>query len=536
MRTAFIDVADVTLHVRTAGAGPAMLLIPQAPVSARTLESRIERLSKDFFCIAPDLPGLGESDALAGGLVTVERMAETMLALLDRFGIERAVAYGQHTGALVATEMGLTAPDRIAGVLIGGYPIYTVEESSHRFTSYAPQLQAPSWDGGHLAWLWWRYREQFIYWPWNTKAPRTRATCAVPSKEFLQAGAGEIAARHDSYAAIYDAAFDYDAEGALRRVSVPVHFILDLADSLSLKIELAAAANPALHRWPGASEEIEAIEHKVALEAARGLRKVVLPAEFPSSARRSVSTWAGGVVGLWTPRGRDAAAPALLVLPPFPAGPRAILPEIGGETGRDIVLPEFLELPQAGQEQAWIEGFAGAIATAIPAAGFDIVAAGGSAALAAALLDAAPDKIGKILLLDPDDRGDGTPFDATLCPSGGHLLRLWDRLRFERMRPPKATPGDPTTVRGRYESLALLGRYGWDAVQRVQAIPAWDRLMAALVLREAALRDSDKVTTVLTGVDRRGNLAAGRANSPRVIEVPGIADAPFAIALSLLGS
>lgn len=534
VRSSFIDVEGVSLRVRTAGQGPAMLLIHQAPISARTMESRIERLKKDFFCLAPDLPGLGESDELTGGLVTVERLARTILGLLARLGIERVVAYGQHTGALVATELAIVAPERVAGVLIGGFPIYTTEESAQRVTTYAPPLAAPDWSGGHLSWLWYRYREQFVYWPWNSKEPRIRATCAIPSTQFLQAGAAEIAARHASYAAIYHAAFDYDAEGALRRVKVPLHFILDLADSLSLKIELAAAANPALRRWHAPTAEIEATEHRVALEVAHGLPVVSADLSGSASERRVDLVWDRGAVRLW--RLNAGAGRPCLIMPPFPAGPRAILPEVAHVLDRELLLTEFLELPEPGREAEWVDGFGRAIRPLIADSGLCIAAAGGACAVASALFVALGEKARQLVLLDQDDRGDGTPFDPTLCSSGGHLLRLWDRLRFERMRPPRATPDEPSSVRGRYESLDVLGRYSWDAVGNIALVPAWDNLVAALAESEERVAGMPGVTTVATGIDRRGSLLPADRSARAAVQLPGIADAPFASAIALLGT
>lgn len=533
MQSAYVDVGDLTLHVRTAGSGAPIVLLHQAPISARTLESRIARLSPDFLCIAPDLPGLGASDALGGGLVTVERMAGIILAMLDRLGVEKAVFYGQHTGALVATEIALAAPERVAAVLIYGFPIYTAEESSQRVTSYAPPLATPDWDGGHLTWLWYRYREQFIYWPWNSKEPRIRATCAIPSPDFLHRGAGEIAARHDSYAAVYHAAFDYDAEGALARVTVPVHFILDVADSLALKIELAAAANPALRRWPGATHEIEAIEAKAAAEAARGLPAQPAIAQDALSSRRVALRWQGGAVDVWR-IGGETGRPCL-VLPPFPVGPRAILPELAAVDDRPFLVVEFRDLPEAGMEGAWVDGFANALRDLV-AGPLDVAAAGGACALAAALAEGLGTRVDRLTLIDRDDRSDGTPFDPTVCRSGGHLLRLWDRLRFERMRPPQATPEEPAGVRGRYESLDLLGRYSWDAVQNMDRIPAWDRLVAALESAEDRVAAGGNVVTVATGIDARGALPAGSRASRASHHVRGIADAPFAAALGLSGT
>ncbi|MGB6119610.1 MAG: hypothetical protein WBF87_15455, partial [Mesorhizobium sp.] len=142
---------------------------------------------------------------------------------------------------------------------------------------------------------------------------------------------------------------------------------------------------------------------------------------------------------------------------------------------------------------------------------------------------------GKVTLIDRDDRGDGTPFDPSICASGGHMLRLWDRLRFERMRPPKATPDDPATARGRYESLDLLGRYSWDAVQNIERLPQWDRLVSTLEAAEDRFVQKPGVVTVVTGVDARGSLPGNERAARAVHQVRGIVDAPFAAALSLAG-
>ena len=535
IRKSFVDVGDVTLHLRTAGQGPAILLIHQAPVSGRTLEPRIAGLADDFFCLAPDLPGLGESDALTGGLVTVERMAEVFLSLLDRLGIERVAVYGQHTGALCATELALRAPERISAVLIGGYPIYTAEESAHRLTTYAPEFPPPSWDGGHLSWLWHRYREQFIYWPWNVKEPRARATCAIPAPEFLHEGVAEIAARHDTYAAVYHAAFDYDAEGALARVTRPVHFMLDVADSLSLKIELAAAANPNLKRWSGSASEIAAAEHRILSEATTGApvcAENVL--DGAASSRRRVIAWDDGAVGITVIAGEDEARPCL-VLPPFPAGARSVAAEWQERPERTLILLDMLRLPSAGAHAAWLDGVAEAVRRALPPVAVDLIAGGSSAALAAVLKQRLGSSIAGVILLDPDARSDGTAFDATLCPSGGHLLRLWDRLRFERLKTPAGTPHDPASVRGRYESLEQLGRLGWHAVERMQDIPAWDRLVRDIADREMELLAAHGARVVITGIDRRGGFACGGYANAEPILLAGVANTSFRAAVSLLG-
>ena len=76
-----------------------------------------------FNVLAVDLPGHGRSTGPA--LVSVEALAQWLLALLDGFGVCDAVLIGHSMGSLVALEAALLAPTRVRALamLASTYPM-----------------------------------------------------------------------------------------------------------------------------------------------------------------------------------------------------------------------------------------------------------------------------------------------------------------------------------------------------------------------------------------------------------------------------
>jgi hypothetical protein len=186
--------------------------------------------------------------------------------VLDALGIGPAAAYGRHTGASIAVEFGRRHPSLCTMVLTDGYPIWTADERERMLGGYLPAL-VPSWDGAHLLWSWFRYRDQHVFWPWFDWRAEKRATRDVPPLEFLQRGALEFLLAGDGYRVGYSAAFRHDGGLALDGITVPVclgtrssdliHPMRDRAPPQSWRIEaptdpLAAAVmeRELLHQHP----------------------------------------------------------------------------------------------------------------------------------------------------------------------------------------------------------------------------------------------------------------------------------------------
>jgi pimeloyl-ACP methyl ester carboxylesterase len=108
--------AVVDLSVRELGDGPPLVLLHAFPLSARLFDPLVEHLD-GWRILAPDLRGFGRSP-LGDDAPTVTAMADDVLAVLDRFGLDRVVLGGVSMGGYVAMEMLRRHPDRLSGVLL----------------------------------------------------------------------------------------------------------------------------------------------------------------------------------------------------------------------------------------------------------------------------------------------------------------------------------------------------------------------------------------------------------------------------------
>jgi 3-oxoadipate enol-lactonase len=103
-----------------------------AGVGDRTMWSeQLEKLgAAGYRAVAPDLPGFGEAP------IGEEPWCD-VLATMDSLGIERASVVGNSWGAAVALRVAVTAPERVAGLVLVSSPPEGVDPS--------PELQA-AWD------------------------------------------------------------------------------------------------------------------------------------------------------------------------------------------------------------------------------------------------------------------------------------------------------------------------------------------------------------------------------------------------------
>lgn len=88
------------LHVLQAGRGPRLLLLHGIGASATTWDKQMARLGTDFTCLAPDLPGYGDSPPPAGA-----GLAPILDAVADVLDEEPAHVLGVSFGALLALAL-----------------------------------------------------------------------------------------------------------------------------------------------------------------------------------------------------------------------------------------------------------------------------------------------------------------------------------------------------------------------------------------------------------------------------------------------
>ena len=91
------------------------LLIHGAGGSRLDWPQQLRRLP-EANAIAVDLPGHGNSDA--PGRDTVEGYVEVIRVLMDELDLSKAIICGHSMGGAIAQMMGLTDPDRVAGLIL----------------------------------------------------------------------------------------------------------------------------------------------------------------------------------------------------------------------------------------------------------------------------------------------------------------------------------------------------------------------------------------------------------------------------------
>lgn len=117
MKEAFAATKSGRLHYVEAGTGPAILLTHSGGASLYEFEANIERLAKVGRVIAWDLPGHGDSEPLTRHL-PVSGYTDAAIALMDALRIDRAHVVGCSIGGLLAIDMAVNHPARIAKAVI----------------------------------------------------------------------------------------------------------------------------------------------------------------------------------------------------------------------------------------------------------------------------------------------------------------------------------------------------------------------------------------------------------------------------------
>jgi pimeloyl-ACP methyl ester carboxylesterase len=95
------QVEGVKLHYLTAGTGPAVLLLHGYTQTSRMWRPIIPLLAEKFTVIAPDLPGIGDSEIPADGL-DMKGAAIRIHALVKSLGIPKTRVVGHDIGLMVA--------------------------------------------------------------------------------------------------------------------------------------------------------------------------------------------------------------------------------------------------------------------------------------------------------------------------------------------------------------------------------------------------------------------------------------------------
>jgi pimeloyl-ACP methyl ester carboxylesterase len=226
------------VHYAAAGEGDTVLLLHQTPRSWDEYRDVLPLLGHRRRAVAMDTVGFGDSSPLPSASNSVEAWAEVVLALLDTLGVEQAHVVGHHTGAVIATQLAVSAPDRVRSVVLSSSPYNDPDGRAAETTTGAvvdDVERRP--DGSHLLELW---RTRAAFYPEGNIDLLERYIVDALKAGPLAAEGHRVVAR-------------YDIQAAASRIRCPVLLIGATADPYSYPV--LARLRDAL---PGAHvEEIE---------------------------------------------------------------------------------------------------------------------------------------------------------------------------------------------------------------------------------------------------------------------------------------
>ncbi len=125
------------IHYETWGEAeaPAVVLLHGFTSSNRMWGGQVEALASDYFVVAPDMRGHGQTTSPESlDEYGIERYAEDLGALLDHLQITACALVGCSFGGMVALQFATTWPERVACLVVSdASPAYEREDYDDRF-------------------------------------------------------------------------------------------------------------------------------------------------------------------------------------------------------------------------------------------------------------------------------------------------------------------------------------------------------------------------------------------------------------------
>jgi pimeloyl-ACP methyl ester carboxylesterase len=160
-RTAQVD--GLKFHYLTAGNGPAVILLHGYTQTSRMWRPLIPQLAGKFRVIAPDLPGIGDSDIPKDGL-DMKNAAVHIHALAQSLHVEKARVVGHDIGLMVAYAYAAMYPNEVEKLVVmdafvpgvpGWEPYYNNPNIWHfRFHGPTPEALVAGREKTYFAWFW----------------------------------------------------------------------------------------------------------------------------------------------------------------------------------------------------------------------------------------------------------------------------------------------------------------------------------------------------------------------------------------------
>jgi pimeloyl-ACP methyl ester carboxylesterase len=110
-------IGDIEIYYEVHGQGPTLIMILGLGQDIPTWHFQIPEFSKHFRVVVFDNRDSGRSSQCSDPYTTAD-MAQDTLGLMDYLHIERAHVLGTSMGGMIAQQVALLAPERIASLVL----------------------------------------------------------------------------------------------------------------------------------------------------------------------------------------------------------------------------------------------------------------------------------------------------------------------------------------------------------------------------------------------------------------------------------
>jgi pimeloyl-ACP methyl ester carboxylesterase len=116
LRTDRAAVNGTRLHYRTAGTGPAVVLLHGVPKTSYHWRHLVPKMTAQHTVVVPDLRGMGDSDHPTGGYDSAT-MSDDIAALMAHLGHETFAVVGEDWGAVIGYHLAARHRDQVAALV-----------------------------------------------------------------------------------------------------------------------------------------------------------------------------------------------------------------------------------------------------------------------------------------------------------------------------------------------------------------------------------------------------------------------------------